>query len=196
MEYNTLKKIFYTSPTRTPWHDYGNGSYLVFFEHSNYIPPAFGKIINNEVQLTNIGKYAATVIEKTPLHNPYCEILHYKIFPTTICIVLSINCNKVPYNRRIRRNSILLNTLQNSSSPTTLHTKTLMNIMNPEMKELSDCKGWLSVTIGNIKSEISKIAKRQDVSFSWKKSFDDHIIKNDAEMNFILERLFCLPKND
>lgn len=196
MKSNTLQTIFHTSSTRVPWHDYGNGTYFVFFEHSNYVPPAFGEILNNEIKLTNIGKYASNVLENAPLHNPYCEILNFKILPTTICLVLTINCDKVPYNRRIRRNSTLLPKTKNTPPRKSLQTKTLMNIINPEMKELSDCKGWLSVIIGNIKSEISKIAKRQGVIFSWKKSFNDHIIKNNEELNLILELIVRLPRYD
>jgi len=194
MKTTTTESICPTSSSRVPWHDYGNGTYFVCFQLKNNHSPIFVGIANNEVHLTDIGNYASYVIENTHLHNPYSIIIYYKILPTSIIIVLTINAEKVPYNRRIRRNSLLSNNIKHTiDHKKTSNIKTIHNIINPEMKELSDCKGWLSVTIGNIKSEISKIAKRKGILFTWEKSFNDHIIKNEEELNSIIEHLSTLP---
>ena len=55
------------------------------------------------------------------------------------------------------------------------------------MKQTDNCKGWLSVAVGGIKSSITKFANANSISFAWQTRFHDRIIRDHDEMNRIAE---------
>ncbi|MCR5360974.1 MAG: hypothetical protein K6E73_03065 [Bacteroidales bacterium] len=55
------------------------------------------------------------------------------------------------------------------------------------MIQTNNCKGWLSVAVGGIKSSITKFANANALSFAWQTRFHDHIIRDRDEMNRIAQ---------
>ena len=55
------------------------------------------------------------------------------------------------------------------------------------MKNIANLQGWLSVSIGGIKSAVTKYANDNDFDFAWQTRFHDHIIRNQNEMNRIAD---------
>ena len=55
------------------------------------------------------------------------------------------------------------------------------------MQQIDSFKGWLSITIGGIKSAITKFAHNNDIDFAWQTRFHDHIIRNQDAMNRIAD---------
>jgi len=57
--------------------------------------------------------------------------------------------------------------------------------LRERMKQTDNCKGWLSVAVGGIKSSITKFANARALPFAWQTRFHDHIIRDRNEMNRI-----------
>ena len=168
------------SSARAGWHDYNGGMYFVTIctkgkEHY------FGKIMNGDVNhfcrdvarpvstkgptmiLSRIGEYAEEQFRNVTLHYPYAEIPLWVIMPNHIHTVVIIDEKKTPYERRM-----IVETGR-----------------APSLQKTDDMKGWLSITMGGLKSSITKFANKNNIPFAWQPRFYDRIIRNTNEMNSI-----------
>lgn len=174
---NTQKDLFKnqyrTSPIRYCHHDYNAGAYFITIctkNRQNY----FGNIALNkneefEMQLSEIGIYLNKVIQGISNHNFYAEIPLFVIMPNHIHLIVIIN-DSIETEHALSTTKPLNNT-------ETGHAPSL------QMLNISRKKGKLSITIGNIKSAITKYANTHHLSFGWQTRFYDHIIRNQSEMN-------------
>lgn len=67
------------------------------------------------------------------------------------------------------------------------HVPTGDNDKNKYMEYISNKQSWLSVCIGSIKSAVTKYANQNNISFAWQTRYNDHIIRNQNEMNRIAQ---------
>jgi len=144
---------------RADWHDYDGGSYFITIctKHRQHF---FGEIVDGEMMLSDIGKYADEQFQNVSSHYPYAEIPLWTIMPNHLHAIVVIDGNKTKYDRRVVE---------------TWHAASLQDIAN--------LQGWLSVVIGGLKSSITRFAHENDFPFSWQPRFHDHIIRDNVELN-------------
>ena len=117
--------------------------------------------------LNDIGNYAEQMIQNLPLHHPYASVPLWVVMPNHVHLIVIIEDDKTPYQRR--------------NSVETRHATSL------QLREIANMQGWLSVTVGGFKSAVTKYAGTNNIHFAWQTRFHDHIIRNQAEMNRIAE---------
>jgi len=62
------------------------------------------------------------------------------------------------------------------------------------MQDIANKQGWLSVTIGGIKSTVTKFAKEKGIDFAWQTRFHDHIIREQNQINRIVDYIENNPE--
>ncbi len=145
--------------------EYSEGEYFVTIctsEREHY----FGEIENGEIRLSALGAYLQEQIENVQKHYPYAEIPLFAIMPNHIHLVVFINGEMVPYDRRDAARHVP--TGKNECMFCTAHNQ-----------------DWLSVVIGGIKSAVTRFANENNIKFAWQPRFYEHIIRNQTEMNNI-----------
>ena len=144
---------------RASWHDYDCGSYFITIctKHREHF---FGEIVDGEMVLSDIGKYADEQFKNVSSHYPYAEIPLWTIMPNHLHAIVIIDGNKTKYDRRV------VETWRAAS-----------------LQDIANLQGWLSVVIGGLKSSITRFANENDFPFSWQPRFHDHIIRDNVELN-------------
>ena len=146
---------------RAEWHDYNGGSYFITIctkDREHY----FGEIVDGEMVLSDIGKYADEQFNNVSSHYPYAEIPLWTIMPNHLHAIVVIDGNKTKYDRRV------VETWRAAS-----------------LQEIANLQGWLSVVIGGLKSSITRFANEKQIDFAWQPRFHDHIIRDNGELNRI-----------
>ena len=207
---------------RAKWHDYNGAEYFVTICTKNMMH-YFGKITNGKIQLTEIGGYLKYQIDNIHNHYSFADVLLYTIMPNHIHLIISIDENKIPYNRRttcrdvacrVRKNNNddivttkqpldsnksqnvankLQNVTYNKSQDAASHVPTGLNDKNKYMEHISNKQSWLSVCIGSFKSAVTKYANENNITFAWQSRYHDHIIRNQNEMNKIAQYIINNP---
>ena len=148
---------------RADWHDYEGGSYFITICTKNR-EHFFGEIVNGEMVLSDIGKYAEEQFKNVSSHYPYAEIPLWTIMPNHLHAIVIIDGNKTKYDRRV------VETWRAAS-----------------LRDIANLQGWLSVVIGGLKSSITRFANENTLDFAWQPRFHDHIVRDTAEMNRIAD---------
>ena len=187
------KNTYRIPSSRATWHDYGGGAYFITVCTKDRVH-YFGEIVrtsDNELTMcfSEIGKYLCDVFQNTANHNHYAEIPLFVVMPNHWHAIIFVDSEKTPYQRRnIDRIGA---TRRDGACPVSTMTATMTTeterTINQKMQETDALKGWLSVTIGGIKSAVTKFANQNNIEFAWQTRFDDRIIRNQYEMNRIAE---------
>ena len=145
------------------WHDYDGGSYFITIctkDREHY----FGEIVDGEMVLSDIGKYAEEQFKNVSSHYPYAEIPLWTIMPNHLHAIVIIDGNKTKYDRRV------VETWRAAS-----------------LRDIANLQGWLSVVIGGLKSSITRFANENALNFAWQPRFHDHIVRDTPDMNRIAD---------
>ena len=147
---------------RASWHDYNDGEYFITIctkDRKHY----FGEIVDGEMQLSAVGKYADECVQKISEHNPYAQIPEYVIMPDHIHLIVIISgddCRIAPW---------------------------CDSTENKTMQKMANDKGRLSIAMGGFKQSVTRFARQNNIPFQWQSRFYDHIIRDQNEMNQIAE---------
>ena len=184
---------------RANWHKYNGGEYFVTICTKDRIH-YFGEIADGKIHLTDIGEYLKTQIENVTSHYPYAKILLSTIMPNHIHLIVSVDGNKIPYDRTnvgTRRATSVQSdrTLSFDENARTPHATSLQGqhdqqvdcVNHDKMHDTANKQGWLSVCIGGIKSAVTRYANGNNIPFAWRERYNDHIIHNQLEMNRIAD---------
>ena len=145
--------------------DYNNGYFFVTFCTKNR-EHFLGEIIDNEMHLSEIGKYTLKTINETSIWHPYCSVVTYVIMPNHVHAIFYVAYKSTSdYNDK--------NVIDNDIN------------VNQHMKDISHRKGKLSVAVGAIKSTVKRYANDNDLPLEWQSRFHDHIIRDANEFNHI-----------
>ena len=83
---------------RANWHDYDGGSYFITICTKNR-EHFFGEIVDGEIVLSDIGKFADEQFKNVSSHYPYAEIPLWTIMPNHVhAIVVIYACRDVAGN--------------------------------------------------------------------------------------------------
>ena len=148
---------------RASWHDYDGGSYFITIctKHREHF---FGEIVDGEMVLSDVGKYADEQFKNVTSHYPYAEIPLWTIMPNHVHAIVVIDGNKTKSDRRA------VETWRAAS-----------------LRDIANLQGWLSVVIGGLKSSITRFANENTLDFAWQPRFHDHIVRDTPEMNRIAD---------
>ena len=193
-----FKNKYRIPSARATWHDYGGGAYFITVCTKNRVH-YFGEIMRNEnneqtIELSSIGKYLQNNLQNINEHYPYAEIPLFVVMPNHWHAIVFIDGEKTPYQRRSAEN-ITDRQCRDGARPVSTTEPTT----NENMQKINAWKGWLSVVIGGIKSSTTKFTNENNFDFAWQTRFDDHIIRNQSEMNRIadyIENNVALWDND
>jgi len=190
MDNEKFKNKYRIKSARAIWHDYGEGVYFITVCTKNR-EHFFGEIVVVEtrhatslhddatsMQLSPIGQFLTEKIQTITDHCPYAEIPLFVVMPNHWHAIVFIDDDKTPY---IRRDAIV-----ETRHVETRHA-TSLPIKNEQMQNIANMQGWLSVSIGGIKSAVTKFANDNDIDFAWQTRFHDHIIRNQNEINCIAD---------
>ena len=124
--------------------------------------------------LSEIGAHTQKCIEGITQHNPYAEIPLYVVMPNHLHLVVIIDYDKTPHDKRV----VDVVTSKETFQETSLQKK-------PPIERATEMQSWLSVVIRQFKQSITRFANENNIQFAWQTRFHDHIIRDNDEMNGI-----------
>ncbi len=193
------------------WDYRNNGAYFITICTKNR-KHFFGKIVNKEMVLNEIGLLANNFWAEIPKHFPFIELGNFQIMPNHMHGVLIINnlldvvvvnalyCNVSDVNA-LHCNVSDVNALHcNVSDVNALHCNvsskqndTLQ--CNASTVNISPKPGSISTIIRSYKSVVTKNAHLINSNFEWQPRFHDHLIRNSESFEKIQNYIENNPLN-
>lgn len=178
--------------------DYGaNGAYFITICTHNR-EHFFGKIINGEMQLNELGEFAEKFWADIPIHFPFVELGNFVIMPNHTHGILIINRNGDIIENGNRDAHALqalhcnVSAVQSESEPPfQTESQTEKSI---QMAKISPKPGSISTIIRSYKSVVSKNARLIHSNFAWQTRFHDHIIRDSRSFENIQNYIMNNPK--
>jgi putative transposase len=170
------------------WDYRNNGAYFITINTENR-KHFFGKIINSEMQLTPIGKYAENFWMEIPKHFPFVELGNFVVMPNHTHGILIINnvkslrCNDSTVNKSLQCNEMDKSLQCNDST------------MNQYYSDISPKSGSISTIVRSYKSVVSKHARLLNPKFNWQSKFHDHVIRDSESFERIQNYIENNPSN-
>ena len=159
---------------RAAWHDYDGGSYFITI-CTKYREHDFGEIEDGKMLLSEIGTHTQKCIEEITQHNPYAEIPLHVIMPNHLHLIVVIDYDKTPHDKR---------TVDVVATPVESFPETSLQRKTP-IERATEMQSWLSVVLRQFKQSITRYAHEKNIDFAWQTRFHDHIIRDNDEMNGI-----------
>ncbi len=191
---------------RALWHDYNGGLYFITIctagrEHY------FGRISGGRMVLNGLGEFAEKNLRDVTNHYRYAEIPVFQIMPNHIHLIVAISVYdyEFPIDVPVETGRAPSAFPESGRAPSEFsETGRAPSVqgagnLDEKMQEISRRKGLLSITIGGIKSAVTKYAHDHRISFGWQTRFHDHIIRDYNECNRIatyIENNPALWEND
>ena len=171
---------------RAKWHNYSGSKYFVTFctyERRHY----FGEVRNGQTELTKVGKYLKTEIEKVQDFYPYAEIPIYVIMPDHVHLIMEIH--KDTWNREnadaINPDADAIN--HNADAINRVPTGGITGKKNPMLN------ATLGTVVRGLKARVTQFARQNNIPFKWQPRYHDRIIRNRDEMNKIAKYIELNP---
>ena len=178
---------------RANWHNYSGSEYFVTFctyERRHY----FGEVRNGQTELTKVGKYLKTEIEKVQDFYPYAEIPIYVIMPDHVHLIMEIR--KDTWNREnadainpdadvINPDADVIN--HNADAINRVPTGGITGKKNPMLN------ATLGTVVRGLKARVTQFARQNNIPFKWQPRYHDRIIRNRDEMNKIAKYIELNP---
>ena len=190
---------------RATWHDYNGGRYFVTFCTKNH-ELYFGDVVDGRMELSEIGEYALQCIGKILEINENIAVPEFVVMPNHVHMIVIIdNPIEWPDDEQLSQFDQRLPQWDSPTAQNTMHDSGTVGLSyygsrcdepiiddsqldkNEEMQRRSNCCGRLSRIIGQYKSAVTKYANEHGIPFAWQSRYHDHIIRNQLEMNRIVD---------
>ena len=166
---------------RADWHDYNEGIFFITVCCAQKIH-YFGEIKGGKMIPTYIGQIIKSTIDEVTDHFPEAEVWNSVVMPNHIHLVIAVG------TRHGASASATGNaddtTIASASSPilSTAQSQNNYGCLKPKRHEPSEDKNFhhnsrLAVIVGQIKSTVTRAAKKQNIEFGWQKKYHEHIIR-------------------
>ena len=99
MEKKLFQNTYRVDSWRAQWHTYDAGVYFVTICTHNHVH-VFGHIEDNIMYYSEMGDYAIRQIEMITSHYPYAEVPLYVVMPNHIHLLISIDSQLIPFEKR------------------------------------------------------------------------------------------------
>jgi REP element-mobilizing transposase RayT len=186
------------------WDYRNNGAYFITINTGNR-KHFFGEIINSEMQLSPIGKYAETFWMEIPKHFPFVELGNFVVMPNHTHGILIINnvkslqCNNIDKSLQCNKmdKSLQCNKMDKSLQCNKMDKSLQCNDStgNQYYSDISPKSGSISTIIRSYKSVVSKHARLLNPEFNWQPKFHDHVIRNSESFERIQNYIENNPSN-
>ena len=177
------------SSTRLQSWDYAkNGLYFITIctkNHDHY----FGEIIDNEMQLSQIGNIVESEWIKTFEMRPDMNLRmdEYVVMPNHFHATIIIGENR--YNTHCGNAVFCNNAIPRRDAmhcvSTTITAQTVIPITQPKLNQFGRQSKNLSSVIRGFKIGVTKNARKLDPDFEWQSRFYDHIIRDSKSLKKI-----------
>ena len=163
---NKFKNKYRISSARLQTWDYSyNGAYFITICTQNR-HHFFGHIQNQEMQLSEIGKFAEQYWYEIPNHFPMVELGNFVVMPNHVHGILIIDkINDESFSESVETRQCLVSTI---------HSNTIIG----SSRFQNQGKNTISSIVGSYKSIVAKISRQINPNFGWQSRFHDHIIRN------------------
>ena len=175
MSEEKYKNRYRITSARAVWHDYLGGAYFVTIctkDREFY----FGKIEDEQMCLSEIGKYADDQFRDVSLYYPYAEIPSYVVMPNHIHAVVMID-DRVLHNHAVCRDAI------HRVSETEMQEKPTPNRGGITGRNNPMLYRSLGTVIRGLKARVTHYANENHIEFAWQSRFHDRIIRDQKDMN-------------
>jgi putative transposase len=176
--------------------DYGaNGSYFITICTKNR-EHFFGKIINDEMELNEMGQLAEQFWAEIPIHFPYVELGNFVVMPnhTHGILIIDKNANVVEHHDVVNHDDVeprLIAALPPQNEPSKRGGAT--GDYNPMFYDnISRIIRWYK---GRCTFEIRNAPNAINRDFTWQSRFHDHIIRNNESFERIQTYIANNPAN-
>ncbi len=177
-----MNKYRIASTRKTGWDYRREAVYFVTF-CTNKRLPYFGRIVNCEMILSDLGQIATRHWNDIPNHFSFIELINFVVMPNHIHGLVGIIDNS-------RDGTV--ETLHATSLQSPEH---LQQIRNDEiLAGISPKRGSLSSVIRSYKSAVTCYANQNNIEFGWQTRYHDHIVRNDDEFDRINKYITNNPR--
>ena len=179
------------------WDYRNNGAYFITICTKNRIP-FFGKIIDEKMELNEIGSFANNFWLEIPNHFPFVELGNFQIMPNHIHGILIINktVDVLQCNISMEINEIIeTKPFDNNPFDTLQCNASTVENKNTFLSKISPKSGSISTIIRSYKSVVSKNSRSKNSNFEWQSGFYDHIIRNSKSFENIQNYIENNPAN-
>ncbi|MBQ6307218.1 MAG: transposase [Bacteroidales bacterium] len=171
MSEDKYKNRYRIPSARAVWHDYMGGAYFVTIctkDRDFY----FGRIEDDEMHLSEIGRYADEQFRDVSSNYPYAIIPSYVVMPNHIHAIVIIDdhydvCRDAIH--RVSESEMQMEPTQDRGSITGRY--------NPMLYKS------LGTVIRGLKARVTHYANEKDLDFAWQSRFHDRIIRDQKDMN-------------
>ncbi len=146
----------------------------------------FGNITNGKMQLSDIGIIADVLWYEIKNHAKNMELGEFVVMPNHVHLILILNGgdDNVETGHALSLQQQQQQQQQQTTQPQSIGQQRFQNIG----------KNSVSSIIGSYKSAVSKHAHRLGFTFEWQTRFHDHIIRDNAEYQRIVEYIQTNPQ--
>ena len=166
---NRFADKYKISSPRLKNHNYSSsGLYFITictYRHNNF----FGKIINNQMELSKMGIIVESELFKTFEIRKNIKLHQYVIMPNHIHLLIEIKYQIK--NNNIHCRDVLQNVSTNNTNVSIYKTSEYFSKISPE-------PGSISNIIKQFKSAVTKQINPHKVFFAWQSRYHDHIVKD------------------
>jgi REP element-mobilizing transposase RayT len=171
MSEDKYKSRYRIPSARAVWHDYMGGAYFVTIctkDREFY----FGRIENDEMHLSEIGRYADEQFHDVSSNYPYAVIPSYVVMPNHIHAIVLIDdhydvCRDAIH--RVSETEMQMEPIQDRGGITGRD--------NPMLYQS------LGTVIRGLKARVTHYANEKGLDFAWQSRFHDRIIRDQKDMN-------------
>ncbi len=171
MSEDKYKNRYRIPSARAVWHDYMGGAYFVTIctkDREFY----FGRIEDDEMHLSEIGRYADEQFRDVSSNYPYAIIPSYVVMPNHIHAIVIIDdhydvCRDAIH--RVSESEMQMEPTQDRGGITGCY--------NPMLYKS------LGTVIRGLKARVTHYANEKDLDFAWQSRFHDRIIRDQKDMN-------------
>ncbi len=172
--------------TRLKHWDYANnGMYFVTICTDDKIRH-FGEIIDENVLLNKLGKFATQCWKDIPQHFPFVKLDEFVIMPNHVHGIIGINKQDDVINndnvetlQNVKTRHALSHS-NNNRSKTNIETGHALSLQHPRFRNQG--KNSVSAMVGSFKSAVTKYATKNDIQFKWQTRFYDRVIRDENEL--------------
>lgn len=175
MSEDKYKNRYRIPSARAAWHDYLGGAYFVTIctkDRESYL----GKIVDNQMYLSEIGKYADEQFQDVSLYYPYAVIPLYVIMPNHIHAIVIIDDSILSQHDPCRDAIHRVSELEKQMEPKT-DRGGITGRNNPMLYRS------LGTVIRGLKARVTHYVNEKGLDFAWQSRFHDRIIRDQRDMN-------------
>lgn len=184
---------------RAQWWDYGNNAaYFITICTQNRIH-YFGNIIQQKMELSELGKYAESCWYEIQNHFPFVRLGAFVVMPNHVhgIIIIDKPIDPVETQDFASQSKNIISTIETQNLATKMASQNLetQNLASLQSNAFGPQSRNLASIIRGYKIGVTKFSKTIQPDFKWQSRFHDRIIRNESEYQNINDYIESNPLN-